>query len=327
MTRLSLSFGIASSLFLSACVNTDKLTFFNYGKKPNPGAAAPSDPMVAPAVSDGLAINYANSMEIIMRANATRSRITREVSSTAQVALAAFGGVGAAFNYSATTLAALGMSSAGIPELQKLFNAKGRAEAYNQAAEMIKDGVWEYYSLNPSPSSTDFTPNGLTLVKRVSSAISLVDTALVGQLPSRKQMLQAVEEMSPEGTVRQQRHAHPVNSMTSITRRTIDTTVQTIGTPTRIPPRKFAPVVIAPDVLPDKGAQTKEAQMSVAMASRILKKTNAEEAKKAGEKLLLPAPKTGQDPREVISEALGASDISSGRALEIANELDLQTRH
>jgi hypothetical protein len=58
--------------------------------------------MTAPQVSDGLAINYANSIQIIMRCKATQNRITREVSATAQVLLAAFGGVGAAFNWSKT---------------------------------------------------------------------------------------------------------------------------------------------------------------------------------------------------------------------------------
>ena len=75
-----------------------------------------------------------------MRCNA-RSRITREVSATAQVGLAAFGGVGAAYNRTKTTLTVLGLASAGILQLQGIFDAKGRAEAYNQAAEKIQDGV------------------------------------------------------------------------------------------------------------------------------------------------------------------------------------------
>ena len=92
----------------TGCTNTDKLTFFNYGLNPNPGAAAPKDPNKPPAANDALAINFANSMEIIMRCNATGSRITRDVSATAQIGLAAFSGVGAAFNYGTTTLTALG---------------------------------------------------------------------------------------------------------------------------------------------------------------------------------------------------------------------------
>jgi hypothetical protein len=186
---------------------------FNYGKIPNPGATAPSDPLVPPAVSDGLAINYANSIEIIMRCNATKSRITREVSATAQVGLAAFGGVGAAYNWSKTTLTVLGLASAAIPQLQGIFDAKGRADVYNQAANMIQDGIWEYYSLNSSPSSYILTSNGLTLAKKVSAAISLVDNTLVGQLPSAKQMRQAVEEMTPKGATKQVAGAPPTNAM------------------------------------------------------------------------------------------------------------------
>jgi hypothetical protein len=167
--------------------------------------------MTAPAVSDGLAINYANSIEIIMRCKATQNRITREVSATAQVGLAAFGGVGAAYNWSKTTLTVLGLASAAIPQLQGIFDAKGRAEAYNQAAERIQDGVLEYYAHNPRPSSEDFTPNGLTLVNRVASAINLVNDTINGHLPSQASMQKAVEQMTPKGTETQNPSEPPVN--------------------------------------------------------------------------------------------------------------------
>jgi hypothetical protein len=202
----------ALALALVACVGTDKTTFLNFGTPASSAPLSRDEVMAAPKVSDGLAINYANSIEIVMRCDATRSRITREVSATAQVGLAAFSGVGAAFHYSATTLAALGLGGVAIPELQKIFNAKARAEVYNQAANMIQDGVLEYYSHNTAPSSSEFTPNGLTLVKKVSAAITLVDTTLIGQLPSQKQMLQAVEAMTPEGTKKQDPTAAPVNA-------------------------------------------------------------------------------------------------------------------
>ena len=213
---------------LSACQSTDSLTLFNYGKIPNPGATAPSDPLVPPAVSDGLAINYANSIEIIMRCNATKSRITREVSATAQVGLAAFGGLGAAYNWSKTTLTVLGLGSAAIPQLQGIFDAKGRAEVYNQAANMIRDGIWEYYSLNSSPSASILTSNGLTLVKKVSAAISLVDTTLIGQLPSATQMRQAVEVMTPAGTTKQVAGAAPTNAMVPAALQRAPTAPQTL---------------------------------------------------------------------------------------------------
>jgi len=214
----------------SACTSTDSLTLFNYGKIPNPGATAPSDPLVPPAVSDGLAINYANSIEIIMRCNATKSRITREVSATAQVGLAAFGGVGAAYNWSKTTLTVLGLASAAIPQLQGIFDAKGRAEVYNQAANMIRDGIWEYYSLNSSPSSNILTSNGLTLAKKVSAAISLVDNTLVGQLPSPTQMRQAVEVMTPAGTTEQVAGAPATNAMVPAALQRAPTAPRTVST-------------------------------------------------------------------------------------------------
>ena len=184
---------------------TDTTTLLNYGGR------VPPNVMTAPAVSDGLAINYANSIEIIMRCQATRNRIAREVSATAQVGLAAFGGLGAALHWSTTTLTILGLGSASIPELQKIFDAKGRAEAYNQAAEMIQDGVLEYYAHNPSPSPTDFTPNGLTLVKKVASAINLVNDTITGHLPSQEDMQKAIEQMTPKGTETQSPNESPVN--------------------------------------------------------------------------------------------------------------------
>lgn len=196
-------------LVLGGCVNTDRTTFLNYGDSTGNRQAL----MTAPSISDGLAVNYANSMQIVMRCNSTNSRITREVSATAQIGLAAFGGAGAALNYSRTAITVLGLGSAGIPQLQKLFDAKNRADVYNQAADMIQDGVFEYYENNPSPSPTLFTPNGLTLVKRVSSAISLVDGALVGHIPTVRQMQHAVESMSPRGTRKQVVGEPPVNAL------------------------------------------------------------------------------------------------------------------
>src|ERR1700732_2747976 len=82
-------------LGLSSCA-TDTTTFLNFGQRHDKTAQLSRDQlMTAPPVSDGLAINYANSVEVIMRCKATRNRIAREVSATAQVGLAAFGGVGA----------------------------------------------------------------------------------------------------------------------------------------------------------------------------------------------------------------------------------------
>lgn len=150
-----------------------------------------------------------------MRTKFTGARISREVSNTAQVALSAFGGAAAAFHYSASTVAALSLGSAGIPELQRIFNAKGRAEVYKDAAQMIHRGILEYYTHNPNPPNNQFTPNGLILAQRVSAAIDMVDDVLAGRMPSQMEMIDSVEPMTPAGTRPHAPGTTPVNAMSA----------------------------------------------------------------------------------------------------------------
>jgi hypothetical protein len=281
---------------LVACTSTDRTTFLNYG---TPSATAPlsrDELMVAPRVSDGLAINYANSVEIIMRCNSTHSRIAREVSATAQVGLAAFAGIGAAFDYSKTTLTALGLASAAIPQLQGIFNAKGRAEIYNQAADMIRDGVLEYYSHDTNPSSSAFTPNGLTLVKKVAAAISLVDTALVSQLPSQKQMQQAVEPMSSEGTTVQDPSAPPVNAR-----------VQTLKT------------VVINQAIPAGLTRPENIQAVVKSAGDILRSLSQDQAQKALHELKPNAPASSNPQEDILGMLMDTTTME--RAVKILTAL------
>jgi hypothetical protein len=182
---------------LAGCA--DQTTFQSYGRAVADGKL-PNNLMEAPSVSDGLAINYANSVEVAMRIKFNGNRITRAVSNSAQVTLAALSGVGALLGYSATTVAGMSLASAGIPELQRIFNAKGRAEVYKDGAHMIRRAILEYYAHNPNPSSTEFTRNGLILVQRVSVAINIVDDVLAGQIPSMIDMHDAVEPITPDGT-------------------------------------------------------------------------------------------------------------------------------
>lgn len=299
---------VSLSLGLEACA-TDTTTFLNYGNPPSNAPLPPREQlMAAPAVSDGLAINYANSVEIIMRCKATQNRITREVSSTAQIGLAAFGGVGAALNWSKATLTILGLGSAAMPELQRIFDAKGRAEAYNQAAELIHDGVLEYYAHNSEPSSTEFTPNGVTLVKKVSAAINLVNDTITGHLPSQKQMQEAIEPMSPEGTTVQNPEAPPVNL---------------IPANGKAPVRKLKPVIIEKTVVSEVGLQSDQLLAITIAAGAILKKSTVPQAQAVADKVAIGvAP--GQDPREALSQVLGGSSITASKATDILKELQKQ---
>ena len=197
MIRPSHYAALLLSFALAGCA--EQTTFQSYGRAVADGKL-PNNLMEAPSVSDGLAINYANSVEVAMRIKFNGDRITRAVSNSAQVTLAALSGVGALLGYSATTVAAMSLASAGIPELQRIFNAKGRAEVYKDGAHMIRRAVLEYYAHNPRPSSTEFTRNGLILVQRVSVAINIVDDVLAGQIPSVIDMQEAVEPITPDGT-------------------------------------------------------------------------------------------------------------------------------
>lgn len=177
---------------------------------------------VPPKLSDGLAINYAVSVERVMREKFAGNRITREVSATVQVALAALAGSSAAFNASNTTIAALGLGSAGIPELQRIFNAKGRAEVYKDAAQTIRRSLLEYRSHQPNPSGDELTPNGIVLIQRTYNAIDMVDAVLAGQMPSQMEMLEITEAMTSSGTNVHRPGDTPVNKISANPSRVAD---------------------------------------------------------------------------------------------------------
>lgn len=152
--------------------------------------------------SDQLALNYANEMVNILRPRFNRSRRVREASATAQVAMAGVAGAAGPFHLTDTTLAILGIGGAGIPELQRIFNAKGRAENYQVAVNMIEDAVVEYLSYNQQPSPDILTQNGVSVVHRTDAAIHIVEQSLAGVLPTVQQMQQATERMSATGAVK-----------------------------------------------------------------------------------------------------------------------------
>jgi hypothetical protein len=184
---------------LVGCV-TDKYSFIRYGQSVDQSTGQ-YDARRNPVLTDVLALNYASSVVAILRAKYTGARITREVSSTAQLALAAASAYGAAFKYSASTLAVLGLGSAGIPELQRLFGAKERAQTYQDAIRLIEEAEVEYLSLNQKPSPTELTQNGVTLFQRVTASIHVVEKALAGNLPSVEDMHKATERMTSDGAV------------------------------------------------------------------------------------------------------------------------------
>lgn len=149
--------------------------------------------------SDQLALSYADNVADILRGKFNRARIVREASSTTQVGLAALAGAAGPFKLRPDTLAGLGLGGVMIHELQGIFNAKGRAENYQEAVRLIEEAEVEYLSYNPSPSPDRMTQNGVSLVHRTNAAIHVVEQALAGLLPTLEQMKQATEPMSQRG--------------------------------------------------------------------------------------------------------------------------------
>jgi hypothetical protein len=198
--RAGFSSSILAFLFFgfSGCATTDNYSFIRTAQTTDASGRV-IDPTQVPDLSDALALNYASSVATILRCKFNGARIAREVSSTAQVALAALGGAAAAFNYSAKTVTALSLGSAGIPELQRIFDAKGRAQVYQDAVRLIEQAEIEYLALNQKPSNKVLTQNGVTLFQRVTSSIHVVEKTLAGTLPSVEDMQKATERMSTKG--------------------------------------------------------------------------------------------------------------------------------
>jgi len=249
---------------LAACAS-DKYSFIRYGQTVDPNTGH-YDSRYDPQLTDVVALNYASSVVTILRAKYTGARITREVSSTAQLGLAAAAAYGAAFNYSKSTLAVLGLASAGIPELQRLFGAKERAQMYQDAIRLIEEAEIEYLALNQKPSGTFLTQNGVTLLQRVTASIHLVEKTLAGNLPSAADMQKATERMSETGAKKTAAGATPSN------------VVRADGS---APVKKLAPVIIEKTVPASDGLQPEDIHAITAATGDILRDMKPEQVAEA----------------------------------------------
>lgn len=200
MTIIAKHIAILLCLTLAACSTTDKYSFIQSARIPDAnGKYDVSEPLV---LSDQLALKFASNVAAILRTKFSAARITREVSNSTQAILAGIAGAHQAFNLSASAIAVLGLSSAGIPELQGIFNAKGRAEVYSDAVRLIEEAQVEYLAHNQQPSDSFLTQNGVTLFQRVTASVHVVEKTLAGRLPTLKDMQQATEPMSDIGAMR-----------------------------------------------------------------------------------------------------------------------------
>ena len=201
---------LALCVGLTAC-SSDPATFVTYTHQKTGGVF---DATRAPQRTDALALNYANSVEGIFRARSTGARYTREGSDTALAGMAAFTGAAETLAISASAVSTMGLASAGILQLRNIFDAKGRSNAYFEAAERIHASIKDYGAHNLNDvSETSLTPNGWTLANVVQANIDIVSKILNGHLPSPEALLQASEPMTVAGARGQRAGTTPVNNI------------------------------------------------------------------------------------------------------------------
>src|SRR5271156_5539168 len=84
---------------VTGCTNAEKYSFIRQGQTYDQRTGQLANPLEPPALSDGLALNYASSVATALRCQFNGTRLTNEVATTLQVTLAALAGAGAAFDF------------------------------------------------------------------------------------------------------------------------------------------------------------------------------------------------------------------------------------
>jgi hypothetical protein len=144
-------------------------------------------------VSNADVLFFMNNVKRSLRDRMHFSRIARLASSTAQVLTAAAAATLGVTTGSLTAITTLAASSALMPQLMEIFNAKERAEAYSQGLHWIEKAEADYRKKMVRASITKrnskrMTIEGAKLYARILGAIKLVERALVRQIPSIDEM-------------------------------------------------------------------------------------------------------------------------------------------
>lgn len=139
-------------------------------------------------VSDDDALRFSTGVRHKLRQRTVIARLARETSATLQVlTAAAAAALGVASGGVTPAMTALAATSAVVPQFQEVFDAKQRAEAYNQGVTLIGDAESRYLAAVQGKIANDtLTPAGANLILQVNATLKLVETALVSQIPDRK---------------------------------------------------------------------------------------------------------------------------------------------
>ncbi len=185
------------TLAIAGCATPKNLSFEAYGRGKQPDGTI--DPSSGPVRSDMLAVMYAEWVAAEFRSCGTRVRVTREGSDTALLTAGIVAGAQETLGIASSTVAHVGLAAVFIKELQGIFNARGRSEAFVDAANLIDLAVDEYRTITPNPPPDKMTQNGATLVARVNACRRVVDKTLGGRLPDTLEMIRANTPMTAAG--------------------------------------------------------------------------------------------------------------------------------
>ncbi len=155
-------------------------------------------------VSDADVVGFSSDIQKALRHRLNKARRVRLGSGTLQVIAAA---VGATLGFTiddAHTAAAFGVIAAVIPELQNIFQARGRAEAYTDGLELIQDAHAFYHKkLSQTEkrglvSTSELTVEGGELLVQIAACLKLVDKALLTHIPTIEELKAAKGRIESE---------------------------------------------------------------------------------------------------------------------------------
>jgi hypothetical protein len=184
--------------------------------------------------SDALALIYADYVAQLLEGRSTGARITREMSDSSLAIAGILTTAHETLKITAETLTYMGTGVLIVREMQGIFNARGRSEAFADAAYLIRQAQAEYRGFNPEPSTEYMTENGATLVRRVDSALYAARKTLIGRMPTLVDLQQAHQAMTESGASRK-----PPGTPTSLVTARGESPLPQPTIPPRKEPRQF----------------------------------------------------------------------------------------
>lgn len=143
------------------------------------------------AITDRVVVDFMDQVKNSLRKRMNYSRIIREISASAQVLTAAAAAVLGATQGNLTTVAIIAATSAVIPDMQDIFDAKAKAQAYDDGLHLIEEAEGRYIlTLTGSGeiSNKALTVQAANLYVEVLACLKLVEKALTAKIPSIKEL-------------------------------------------------------------------------------------------------------------------------------------------